>query len=38
MMPLITRRSSTLWAPDWFFGKSGSIAAHCRSDNQNLQP
>lgn len=33
--PLITRRSSTRCAPGWLFGKSGSITAPCRSDNQN---
>lgn len=27
-MPLITRRSSTLRAPGWFFGRCGSISAH----------
>jgi hypothetical protein len=30
-----TRRSSTRLAPGWFFGKSGSITAHCRSSSQN---
>jgi len=34
-MPEITRRSSCRRAPGWFFGISGSIAAHCSSDNQN---
>jgi len=37
-MPEITRRSSTLRAPGWFFGKCGSIAAHASSDNQNNAP
>jgi hypothetical protein len=34
-MPLMTRRSSVLRAPGWFFGRSGSITAHCGSLNQN---
>jgi hypothetical protein len=34
MIPLMTRRSSTRRAPGWFCGKSGSIAAQARSDNQ----
>jgi|TARA_Y100001951_G_scaffold92999_1_gene88241 hypothetical protein len=35
MIPLMTRRSSTRRALDWFFGKSGSIAAQARSESQN---
>jgi hypothetical protein len=35
MMPEITLRSSTRHAPDWFFGKCGSIATHASSDSQN---
>src|SRR5829696_8551578 len=31
----ITRRSSTLRAPGWFFGRCGSIAAQASSLNQN---
>ncbi len=34
-MPEITRRSSTRRAPGWFFGRRGSIAAHCSSVSQN---
>jgi len=30
----MTRRSSTLRAPGWFFGRCGSIAAHASSSNQ----
>ena len=37
-MPEITRRSSTRRAPGWFFGRCGSIAAHCSSDSQNNTP
>jgi hypothetical protein len=35
MMPEITRLWSTRLAPGWFFGRCGSIAAHCSSLNQN---
>jgi hypothetical protein len=31
----MTRRSSVLRAPAWFFGRSASIALHCASLNQN---
>ncbi|WP_282596432.1 MULTISPECIES: hypothetical protein [Sphingomonas] len=34
-MPEITRWSSTLRAPGWFFDKRGSMAAYASSDNQN---
>jgi hypothetical protein len=35
MMPLMTRRSSTLRASGWFVGNSGLIAAQARSESQN---
>ena len=38
MMPEITRRSSTRRAPPLFIGNSGSMAAHCSSDNQSRCP
>jgi hypothetical protein len=38
MMPEITRRSSTLRAPGWFFGRCGSIRAQASSGSQNSDP
>jgi hypothetical protein len=35
MMPDMTLRSSTLGAPPLYLGNSGSMTAHCSSDNQN---